>query len=746
MRQHNLLTVLALALAVPIVGCSSGLGNNIDCSPSTVGARSGNLTTGLFFGFTLREPITDHAAAGGLVPGLTRLRDRNVIFYAFESASAADDAGAPGAGAHLDRDGLADPNGLSDVFVAAVVAEGINTQAFSYSLAGKFRHPRCTACHSLAEPDTTVFPVNGDHPGLPAGHPGLQNVEESPTNLCMGCHRFALDALDDQGSPLNFAWRNPPVSFNADFRKLSTAELAERATAATDSHFERDRRVTWALTSGVFTQISPAFNDDRFAPNATGFVTGGADDDWDNVIEAFDNDGRRRTVPGGRTDFLTEVEAFRCGGPTDTRGAIADVALVSRRSDIAQSGSGTSTDPDLTYVPDDAYVPGSVGSAGMLYVAFTSDANDLVAGVVGSFTQIYRASFDVRVRANGTLDLVHGATELVSNAGAAGGNQDSDSPSISAMGDRIAFSSRATDIDLVGPPTQHVYVRDLAADTIERVSQGGAQDSSSPAIDSSGTVVAFVSRHDFDGGSPTGADDVYYAELRDPITAGVFFQRRASQPNPAGGSDTTGASRQPDVIRTSGGEILVAFASLNDLDTDTLGDPLPAENVYLHRDNSGVRSTAIVSIAQNVLGTTELPDGSSRAPAFIGTPDRILIETDATNLDSAFLLGPDPTFGASTFASGDENGAADVVMLTGFLSGAGTVRGEGISVSPAGAFGDRGSVAPLAGNFALPATASPSRFLGFAGLRTLARNIGAADNHVGLSPGDATGWLSFIDD
>ncbi|MFT5049576.1 MAG: hypothetical protein ACI8QZ_000969 [Chlamydiales bacterium] len=744
MRQQT--TLLAFALALPFLGCSSGLGNNIDCSSSTVGSRSGNLTTGLFFGFTLRQPVTDHAAAGGLIPGSTSLRDRNVIFYAFESASPADDAGAPGAGARLDRDGHADPNGQADVFVAAVVGEAIDTRAFSYSLAGKFRHARCTSCHSLAEADTTVFPIDGDHPGLPAGDPGLQDVQESPTNLCMKCHRFALDALPDQGSPLNFAWRNPPVSLGADFRKLTTGQMAERARTANDNHFERDRRVTWALSSGIFTQISPGYADNPFDPNATGFVTGGADNDWDGATEAFDSDGRRRLIPGGRTAFLTEAEAFRCGGPTDTRAAIADVALVSRRSDVAQSGSGTSTQPDLTYVPNDAYVPGGTGSAGTLYVAFTSDANDLVTGVVGSLSQVYRARFDVRIRSDGRLDLVYGTTELVSNAGAAGGNQDSDSPSISLLGDRIAFASRATDIDLLGPPIQQIYVRDLANDTIELVSTGGTLDSSSPVIDPSGTVVAFVSRFHFDGGSPLGLDDVYYAELRDPITSGVMFVRRASRPNPAGGSDNTGASRQPEVIRNADGEILVAFASTNDLDTATLGDPVPAENVYLHRDNLGIRSTALVSIAQNALGATELPDGSSNAPAFVGGPDRLLIETSATNLDSAFLLPPDPTFGASAFASGDENGATDVVMLTGFLSGAGTVRGEAISVSPAGAFGDRASVAPLAGSFALPAASAPSRYLGFAGLRTLARNIGAADNHAGLAPADATPWLSFIDD
>lgn len=741
MRRSKIL--FALLSCVAAAACSSGLGENMVCNTATVGSKSGNLTTGLFFGFDLRAPVTEHAAAGGLVAGATRLTDRNVIFYAFVTDAPANDAGAAGGNRVLDRHGLGDGNGAADVFVAAVVDQAIDQRAFSYSLAGKFRHPRCASCHSLAEPDMTVF-QNTPHPGRPPGHPDLQGQAESPTNLCMGCHRFALNALETPGS-FDVAWRNPPRSLDADLRKLGTAQLAERARSAAENHFARDRRVDWALSSGVFTTFSPEFANDRFAKNATGIVVGGADDDQDGVLEPSDEDGRRRTVPGGRADFLTEIEAFRCGGPTDTRDAIADVALVSRRSDAAQAGNGASSQPAVAYAPNEAYVPGSVGTAGTLFVAFASTANDIVTGVTGNFSQVYRARFEVRVGQDGSIALVYLATDLVSNAGAAGGDNDSDSPSISASGARIAFASAASNLAPIVGTTRQVYVRELSTGAIARVSEGGTSASGAPAIDPSGTVVAFESLHDFDGGSPSGLTDVYYAELFEPLSMGVAFQRRASRPNPAGGSDTTGASRQPDVVRATSGEILVAFTSVNDLDTVSFGDPAPLENTYLHRDNGGVRSTTLISVAPNALGAVVLPDGASRTPSFAG-PDRLLIETDATNLDARFLLPPDPTFGVTTFKSGDENSSADVVMLdlSGFLAGAGAIRAEAISVSPAGAFGDRGSVIPVAGRFAAPAMATTGAYRAFAVLLTQARNLGAADNHVGLLPGDATPWLSYI--
>ncbi len=71
-------------------------------------------------------------------------------------------------------------------------------------------------------------------------------------------------------------------------------------------------------------------------------------------------------------------------------------------------------------------------------------------------------------------------------------------------------------------------------------------------------------------------------------------------------------------------------------------------------------------------------------------------------------------------------------------------RADAVSASPAGALGDRGSFAPVAGGFARPLVSQPNVYKGFAGLRSHARNIGAEDNHAGLLPADATPWISFL--
>ena len=736
---------LVTALLALHAGCSSGLNNNIVCNDAPVGSQSGHLTTGLFFGFDLREEITEHAAAGGVIPGQTLRDDRSVVFYAFVTESPADDAGVQG-GKRLDRHDAADPNGASDVFVAAVVDGLVDQRAFSYSLAGKFRHPRCISCHmmALADEDSTLFDVT-THDGKPPGDPAVQDVPETADNLCMGCHRFALATLEDEGSLLNRFWRNPRLDLDADFRFKTTAQLAQKARDASDDHFERDRRVTWALTSGMFTLPDPSAE--------AGFrVKGFADDDQDGNEEPFDTDGRRRLVPGSRAAFLAEAEAFLCGGPVDTRDAIADIALVSRRAGVAQAGTGASGEPDLTYVPNSDFGVGGNVVAGTLFVAFTSEATDLRDGgaTLAGASQVYLAELWVVAMPDGSVELQYQTTSLVSADDATapdGGDEDSHSPSISAGAERIAFASGARNLGTNTNGVEHVYV---SGSLVQITPEDSDADASAPALDPTGQFVAFEWDQDFDADDSNGLRDVYYAPFAAPADL-----RRASAPEDigAGDSDDTGPSGEPDVFLSPTGAVLVAFTSQNDLDTAPLDttEVAPAESVFLHRDDLvGGRSTHLLTVVRNLLGATEVADGDTRHPTFAGRFDRLIVETDATNLDTKYPLLPDPTAGVFTAKSGDENVASDVVLLdlTGLdLTGAlgleddeRSVRGEALSISPAGAFGDGASRSPAAGVFTAPGTDSP--YAGFLALLTEARNLGAADNH--LSHQHPTSWISFV--
>ena len=121
-----------------------------------------------------------------------------------------------------------------------------------------------------------------------------------------------------------------------------------------------------------------------------------------------------------------------------------------------------------------------------------------------------------------------------------------------------------------------------------------------------------------------------------------------------------------------------------------------------------------------------------------------MFETDADNLETRFLLEPDPAFNTFSSKSSDENSGADLVSvpLGGILDGSASGRVVGISVSSPGIYGDKETRLPATGPV-IPAELRGGFVV--AGL-TLARNLGAADNHIGLNESEHTPWLSFVAD
>lgn len=131
--------------------------------------------------------------------------------------------------------------------------------------------------------------------------------------------------------------------------------------------------------------------------------------------------------------------------------------------------------------------PGAISDDGR-FVAFTSQVN-LVPGVIGKQPDVF-----VRDRVTRTIEKIS-----VSSTGAHGTGR-SLSPSISANGRYVAFTSQASNL-VVGDSNNvnDVFVRDRATDATERVSVSntGAQAnglSVQPSISADGRYVAFLSR------------------------------------------------------------------------------------------------------------------------------------------------------------------------------------------------------------------------------------------------------------
>lgn len=260
------------------------------------------------------------------------------------------------------------------------------------------------------------------------------------------------------------------------------------------------------------------------------------------------------------------------------------------------------------------------------FVAFESDASDLVAGDNNGATDVF------------IYDALSNHTVLVSvnAAGTGSGNALSFAPQFSADGRVVAFVSAASDLaanDNNG--TADVFVRRLDSGTTLLVSantsgQSGAGGSASPVISTNGRFVAFTSTAtDLVTGDTNNTSDIFWRDL-------ALNQTRLVSVNQAGGV-ANGYSYNP-TISSSG--FRVAFASAA-TDLVSLTDSNQQSDIFL-RDMS-INVTAAVS--RNA-GGTAMGDRGSSTPVFSPDGKGLLFVSIATDL-----------------VSGDANGEQDVFLF-----------------------------------------------------------------------------------
>ncbi|MEE8468664.1 MAG: hypothetical protein V3T22_09425, partial [Planctomycetota bacterium] len=586
---HSILAALSLTGFAMLPGCSTGIGQGDD--PSAL-RRNKNMNTGVFLvpeGQTLSAPITDHAAAGGVIPAAGPALNREVVFYAFVSSA---DATEITGGIQNDI------NGSADVFITAVVRNSIDKNAFSYSLAGKIRHPRCVNCHTIRSPSTWLYrDENGDYATAPHGimtGPSGELDRLADPEECKQCHADIIKPFNDRihdGQP--DLWRAPDPD-ELDPRGESIATLANRVRTSAFNHMRFDARVNWALDGGI-------------TPTAALNANGIADDTHDGRDTVEDVDLLKRLTPGRFVDeqgnvtlaseqMFDQVDLFRqLDGPSDTREALAATALVSRSQIVPnQTGDAASRAPSVAYVPNpafDRFVANGV--AGTLYVSFVSSATDLAT--LGSSNNngqadVYLTTIDVFVQGpgngQGAISFQYRSTRLVSHVTASlttGGNNPSASAVISGDGRFVAFASTATDLAMgTGFSSNNgVFEADVfrwdrsnglstlvSAAGLLPSTQGGNGLSAGPSISFDGADVAFESDStDLIVGDTNGFRDVFCAQF-DGAEVGTLV--RASVRGD-GSQATGGDSHSADVLVTATGEIHVAYISAADLGEAGIG-------------------------------------------------------------------------------------------------------------------------------------------------------------------------------
>jgi len=329
---------------------------------------------------------------------------------------------------------------------------------------------------------------------------------------------FARDLAHDRTVPLGFsvadasggAGSAAPVSADNRYAAVSIASAADPLIdQVVEVDLDRQAPVLVSATpsgrGGNGSASQPTISADgryvAFASTATDLAPGDSNGDWDVFA---------RDVATGTT---RQVSVGRHGEP----------------------GNGPSRAPSI--------------SADGRYVAFSSDATNLVTGDTNGDT-------DVFVR-----DLRSGSTRRIS-LGPAGrqASQGSGSPSISADGRYVAFSSGAG--NLVSDDTNagtDVFVRDLRHHTTHRASldsrgrQGGRGEYSfGPSISADGRYLAFISQAS--NLVPPGSALSQRAFVRDLRYGSTRLASRTGDGDPAG-------SPSWDVVISGNGRYL-AFSSL----------------------------------------------------------------------------------------------------------------------------------------------------------------------------------------
>jgi PKD repeat protein len=702
MKAHLTLLLCAAGAAVAVGSCSPGIGNNplpSDQPPQTSQAST-NLPVGLDIGLQPTDPISEPSTTGVVVPAIGAKPERDIVLLAFTTAANAADG--DGSGTPLSRDAVTDGNGASDVFLAAVCAQDVDTRAFSQSLAGKFRHPRCATCHSMQRADTLAFVSSATstqaggfqpHAGPPPGPTFPNNDPET----CIPCHfNSTLVPVD--------AWQAPAASF--DLRSKSVAELAVAAQNIPideTEHFVTDPRVLWALDSGILPTV--------------GGRNGVADDDHDGIDEPSDRDGIPRPVPGGSAVFIQQIEEWNESGNLVTAAAaVTDITLVSRAASSTNAGNGASSRPQIIYVPNGSFsAPGTVGT---IYIVYQSDASDLVAGDANGATDIFRTVVDLVSDAAGNLDLVINGDATAVSATNGTTNVGNGAATMAVVGgtsaDLVAFQSLATDLvagftDANGAGSADIYLRNIASLATSLISHqtgnqatGGNGASAVPSIDATGVGVAFESdATDLIASDTNGVRDVFYADVSG---AAPFGKMRASVSS-AGTEGTGGICADASIYVSGGGRTLVAFESDK---TDLATGLVATTNVYLYDSN-----TSTTTLLNQLLSTsvTAIGDGSARNPVIGADGANVAFESDASNID---------------VLRDDGNGVTDVFLADIAQVVAGSVLPYRFSLTTVEATdGNGASTEPRFSTFA---STSSTFSVGFATYTTAATNLGTSDS------------------
>jgi Tol biopolymer transport system component len=448
-----------------------------------------------------------------------------------------------------------------------------------------------------------------------AGWPSHGQLQRDLLPLAPGTHFSAADLI---GHPLTYATsRTPP----RDLLPISVAgtdlvsRIADRSAnifSANNPAISSDGRyVAFETSANTLVQsdtndITDIFVFDRQAKQTSrvSINSAGVEGNSGSTAAAISGAGRYVAFQSQATN-LVALDANNAGDIFVHDRQTGQTTRVSVSSNGAEA-QGASNDPAI--------------SADGHFVAFVSDAANLVAGDIGGHSDVF-----LHDRQTGQT------TRISAGFGGTSANGASDSPAITGDGSMIVFRSAATNLLATGNDTNgfgDIFAYDRPTGQISRVSvtSGGAQaqgESTSPAISADGRAIVFASNAANLTATDTGGFSNIY--LRDLPTGQTIWVSQALD-----GSAPNGFSDNPTI--SGDGNAITFVSSANNLvgyDAKSLPD------VFLFDRQQHTISCLSVSAPGGAA------DKSSTNPAISADGRFTAIESYATNL----LPNPIETFG-----------------------------------------------------------------------------------------------------
>jgi hypothetical protein len=478
-------------------------------------------------------------------------------------------------------------------------------------------------------------------PTAPAGPADIVLASTSDTGVKGDDHSFGA-ALSVDGTKVAFlsqATNLDPAdtSFPHDVyvKDLTTGDITLASTSdtgVTGNGPSKDVTLTPDGTKVAFlssaTNLDPADSDSLYDVYVKDLVTGDITlaSTSDTGIKA--NGGSDAAPPdlsddGTKVAFgsvATNLDAADTDGIADiyVKNLITgNISLVSA-SDSGMKGNGDSN-------------TGLSLSADARTVAFVSNATNLDPADTNGLRDIY-----VKDRKTGNITLAS-----TSDNGAIA-NDGSTTPFLSANGTKVAFSSRASNLDPGDVPTavQDVFVKDLTTGDIVLVSTSDAgvkatNHSTATALSADGTKVVLNGPGDLDPASANGYPDVYVKNL---VTGDITLVSASDTGVDANNFSNFGGSPSADFTR-------VAFFT-----TATNLDPADSAfdrnvDVYVKNLPSTPTSVDIAGCTNGQTGTVSVVDIRSYPPRPLGCPTSLGGATGNDYPDTTpILVGPNPRF------------------------------------------------------------------------------------------------------